>query len=455
MWLSEDEEDSDAVMTQGESTENARRLDAELDEAVEEQPNGGEPPQRMEQVQPNGNQPPNLRAIEEVLNGLKEQIRLMQQQNEARDERERAREAQRLEQDEHAARAKDDGAKWKDRALAFKKERDDLRKELETLRNNSGSQMMQIVKDKAPAVQPGGKSNSNTYRAALGQRPNVQPNDGRVVSPTSTRVQAQGARWHTVARGGRGVRRIDLPIVLQERLERTESLMSAFKRQGMSRQGMTALAAGRKPVCLYFSNVNAGNPLRLKRALQELVCPLDREAIMFVCYIGRNVIELLVDEQYKMDTVAALTQEEMEWEENANPLTSFGTKFRSENASNVRMVNAYYLLKRTESLLKIVRHPTALEFYENLNEQARQAIAGTRSNGGDLTDEQLEEIRTKNRKRVTTQEKPGSLSNPEDREPPSARAGANGAPNPSVSTHLGNGQTATVPPPTSDTIIVQ
>lgn len=177
-----------------------------------------------------------------------------------------------------------------------------------------------------------------------------------------------------------------MPKDLAERLQRAETAMARFQRDQVTNRPPRR---ERKAAALYFKRQVTGNPRMMRFELEKLVAPLDRGAIIFVDFIGGSVVEVLVDVDYEVDVVEAMRLLRFRHMKKATPLSNFATKFRTSTAENDLLYNSSKLLQRCKNILDRVDHPVAREFFTGLQVLAESNIAKARSDGADISEEEL------------------------------------------------------------------
>lgn len=133
-------------------------------------------------------------------------------------------------------------------------------------------------------------------------------------------TQAPTRHWVMAVKGGMHKQRNTLHPDLVARLDAAESKMAAFRRSAEEQPQPGRIDKKRSVEALYFKNCKRGNAREFRFLIQDLVCPEDKEAILFVDFLGANVVEVLVDIQYKDETIAALRQYRFRYMPKATPL---------------------------------------------------------------------------------------------------------------------------------------
>lgn len=137
-------------------------------------------------------------------------------------------------------------------------------------------------------------------------------------------------RWSDMVNFG-ARRRVTFHPELVARLKAADVQMAAFKRAEQREAAARHPAYRRRDTeALYFENVKRGNARELHFLLQDLVAPDDREAVMFVDFVGGNVAEVLIDAAYKQDTIIAMKQYNFRYLPRASPLADFLTRAAPE-----------------------------------------------------------------------------------------------------------------------------
>lgn len=260
-----------------------------------------------------------------------------------------------------------------------------------------------------------------------------------IVAPMQAdRQNAKAIRWSTLAAKGASRKRTDLPPELKQRLEQATKDLAQFHR-APAQSVQRTLNRERKVVALYFKKFVQGNPRHMKIMLQGLITPLDRGAIICVDFIGRSIVEILVDGSYKQDVIEALRLCEYRYMSKATPFWNFATKFKDTAAANEMLFNNTKLVDRTTNLLNRIDHPAARKFYSDVRDIAQSNILKAREDGADLDELALN---TRRLERAPSRGRISPPPAPTNDVPASNGTDASGAPN-SVSdaqpdTHAGS-----------------
>lgn len=124
---------------------------------------------------------------------------------------------------------------------------------------------------------------------------------------------------------------------------------------------------------------------------------MDRGAVLFVDFIGKSVIEVLIDDEYRVDVLEAMRYLRYRHMPKATLLTGFATLYQSSTAPNDLLFNSTKLILRTERILLRIDHPQAREFYDTLNKLARANASKARKDGAQIPYEELHPAKKQNR----------------------------------------------------------
>lgn len=151
-----------------------------------------------------------------------------------------------------------------------------------------------------------------------------------------------------------------------------------------------AVTGRRSHKLMYFKGLRRrGTPRELRLELQQLITPLDKDAIACFDFISTNVLEMLFFEQYKEDMLDVVNYYGWEHMPDANPLTNFASRYHSSSQPNRMLVNATACYQRVERLLQSVWHPLAKELYTKLSAKAQDQIAKARELGANVPLEEM------------------------------------------------------------------
>lgn len=184
---------------------------------------------------------------------------------------------------------------------------------------------------------------------------------------------------------GVGNRRDKLPQELQERLKRADALMKEFMRP-QSRGESDEDLLKRKTESLIFSipRGKRGIPGRLRFLLQSLVNPLDRNSVVFTDFLRAGVVEVIVDERYKKDLIAAVWQYRWRYEKDKTPLSKINTKTKLNTKADGMYVNATRLLNRANFVLERVQHPLVQRHFREMKALAQLAVQRAEAQGAKI-----------------------------------------------------------------------
>lgn len=195
-----------------------------------------------------------------------------------------------------------------------------------------------------------GTSGGNTAAKRFAQAAVVPPQlRALLANPRSRPAGEQAVRYNVFAEEGISRRRVDLPSALATCLQPAEQAMTQFRRAGVV--PVPAVQKQRKAVASYFRKAVTGNPRIMRFALEKLVAPRDRGAVIFVDFIGGSIVEVLVDVDYKIDTIEAMKLLLFRYLSKATPLTTFATRYRTSTAENDLLYNATKLELRCKNIL--------------------------------------------------------------------------------------------------------
>lgn len=172
---------------------------------------------------------------------------------------------------------------------------------------------------------------------------------------------------------------------------------------------------------MYFKKLVQSNPRLLKVKLQGLIVPLDRGAIVCVHFIGRSVVEILVDVAYKQDVIEALRLCHYRYMSKATPFWNFAAKHKDASPANDMLFINSKLVTQTTNLLLKIDHPAAPKFFNEVRVLARENVEKARADGADISEHELHPARPA-RDKI-----PGAISTPPSPTNGGAAAGSRAA----------------------------
>lgn len=329
-----------------------------------------------------------------ILDGLTKQVERLEAHILRVDDRSATTETRLREQSDEIRRLKAENAEWKDRAKSFQEERDELRRivegeRMDSSQNNQQPQRNSRARD-TTVHQPGATAEQPCLRVAPPEASTREEMAKQGAEKAVKDLEVNRKRWCDVVAAGIPEKITDLPEELQIRLQRVSGRTAAYRRHKV-RQEIRKDPNSRRYVAMYFRDVHYGKgPRVLKQYLQDLVGPLDRDAIVFVDFIGGLVAEVLVDETYSQDVATAM------WFDggfsvikDGNPLRGFATRYKATSEENDILYNATKMLQRIERLLSRPIPPIARNFYNVLQGNGEKAVEEAKRRGASIPADQL------------------------------------------------------------------